>query len=225
MRTEVSYSPAFAMATVSLDQGESVKAEAGAMMAMSPGVEIQTSTQGGVLKGLKRSVLGGESFFMNTFKATGPDAHVVLAPTLPGDIVTWEMSNQTIYLQSGAYLASAESIDIDTKWGGSKTFFSREGLFMLKCSGSGELVVSSYGAIVAKDLQPGEVYTVDSGHMVGWGEGIQYNVRKAGNWKSTILGGEGLVVELTGPGRIYIQTRSEDAFLGWLIPKLPKTSS
>ena len=225
MRTEVSYSPAFAMATVSLDQGESVKAEAGAMMAMSPGVEIQTSTQGGVLKGLKRSVLGGESFFMNTFKATGPDAHVVLAPTLPGDIVTWEMSNQTIYLQSGAYLASAESIDIDTKWGGSKTFFSREGLFMLKCSGSGELVVSSYGAIVAKDLQPGEVYTVDSGHMVGWGEGIQYNVRKAGNWKSTILGGEGLVVELTGPGRVYIQTRSEDAFLGWLIPKLPKTSS
>ena len=225
MRTEVSYSPAFAMATVSLDQGESVKAEAGAMMAMSPGVEIQTSTQGGVLKGLKRSVLGGESFFMNTFKATGPDAHVVLAPTLPGDIVTWEMSNQTIYLQSGAYLASAESIDIDTKWGGSKTFFSREGLFMLQCSGSGELVVSSYGAIVAKDLQPGEVYTVDSGHMVGWGEGIQYNVRKAGNWKSTILGGEGLVVELTGPGRIYIQTRSEDAFLGWLIPKLPKTSS
>ena len=225
MRTEVSYSPAFAMATVSLDQGESVKAEAGAMMAMSPGVEIQTSTQGGVLKGLKRSVLGGESFFMNTFKATGPDAHVVLAPTLPGDIVTWEMSNQTIYLQSGAYLASAESIDIDTKWGGSKTFFSREGLFMLKCTGTGQLVVSSYGAIVAKDLQPGEVYTVDSGHMVGWGEGIQYNVRKAGNWKSTILGGEGLVVELTGPGRIYIQTRSEDAFLGWLIPKLPKTSS
>lgn len=225
MRTEVSYSPAFAMATVSLEPGESVKAEAGAMMAMSPGVEIQTSTQGGVLKGLKRSVLGGESFFMNTFKATGPDAHVVLAPTLPGDIVTWEMSNQTIYLQSGAYLASAETIDIDTKWGGAKTFFSREGLFMLRCSGTGGLVVSSYGAIVAMDLQPGQTYTVDTGHMVGWGEGVQYDVRKAGSWKSTILGGEGLVVELTGPGRIYLQTRSEDAFLGWLIPKLPKTSS
>ena len=225
MRTEIAYSPAFAMATVHLDQGEAVKAEAGAMMAMSPGVEIQTSTQGGVLKGLKRSVLGGESFFMNTFRATGPDAHVVVAPTLPGDIVTWELTGQTIYLQSGAYLASAESVDIDTKWGGAKTFFSREGLFMLKCSGNGELVVSSYGAIVAMDLQPGQVYTVDSGHMVGWGEGIQYNVRKAGNWKSTILGGEGLVVELTGPGRIYIQTRSEDAFLDWLIPKLPTKSS
>ena len=225
MRTEVSFSPAFAMATIHLDQGESVKAEAGAMMAMSPGVEIQTSTQGGVLKGLKRSVLGGESFFMNTFQATGPDAHVVVAPTLPGDIVTWELTGQTIYLQSGAYLASAATIDIDTKWGGAKTFFSREGLFMLKCSGSGELVVSSYGAIVSMDLQPGQTYTVDTGHMVGWGEGVQYNVHKVGNWKSTILGGEGLVVELTGPGRVYTQTRSEDAFLDWLIPKLPTKSS
>jgi uncharacterized protein (TIGR00266 family) len=225
MRTEISFSPAFAMATVHLDPGETMKAEAGAMMAMSPGVEIQTSTSGGVLKGLKRSVLGGESFFMNTFRATGPDAHVVVAPSLPGDIVTWDLTGQTIYLQSGSYLASAESIDIDTKWGGAKTFFSREGLFMLKCSGSGQLVVSSYGAIQAIDLDAGQTYTVDTGHMVGWGEGVQYNVRKAGNWKSTILGGEGLVVELTGPGRIYVQTRSEDAFLDWLIPKLPTQRS
>ena len=225
MRTEISFSPAFAMATVHLDPGEAVKAEAGAMMAMSAGVEIQTSTSGGVLKGLKRSVLGGESFFMNTFRATGPDAHVVVAPSLPGDIVTWELTGQTIYLQSGSYLASAESIDIDTKWGGAKTFFSREGLFMLRCSGSGQLVVSSYGAIQEIDLAAGQTYTVDTGHMVGWGEGVQYHVRKAGSWKSTILGGEGLVVELTGPGRIYVQTRSEDAFLDWLIPKLPTQRS
>ena len=225
MKTEISFSPAYAMATIHLDPGEAVKAEAGAMMAMSPGVEIQTSTQGGVLKGLKRSVLGGESFFMNTFRASGPDAHVVVAPSLPGDIVTWSLSDQTIYLQSGSYLASAESVDIDTKWGGAKTFFSREGLFMLKCSGRGELVVSSYGAIQAIDLAAGQTYTVDTGHMVGWGEGVQYDVRKAGSWKSTLLGGEGLVVQLTGPGRIYIQTRSEDAFLDWLIPKLPTQRS
>jgi uncharacterized protein (AIM24 family) len=96
---------------------------------------------------------------------------------------------------------------------------------MLKCTGSGELVVSSYGGIQAIDLAAGQTYTVDTGHMVGWGEGVRYDVRKAGGWKSTILGGEGLVVELTGPGRIYIQTRSEDAFLDWLIPKLPTQRS
>jgi uncharacterized protein (TIGR00266 family) len=225
MRTEISFGPAFAMATVHLDQGESVSAEAGAMMAMSPGVDISTSTKGGMLKGLKRSVLGGESFFMNTFTATGPDAHVVVAPALPGDIVTWSLTGSTVFLQSGSYLASPSTIDIDTKWGGAKTFFSKEGLFLLKCTGTGDLVVSSYGAIHTIDLAAGESYTVDSGHLVGWDEAVGYQVRKAGNWKSTVLGGEGFVVELTGPGRVYVQTRSPEDFVDWLVPKLPTQRS
>ena len=225
MRTEISYSPAFAMATIHLDAGESANAEAGAMMAMSPTVEIATSTQGGLMKGLRRSMLGGESFFMNHFQATGPDAHVIVAPALPGDVITWPLTGNTVYLQSGSYLASPDSIEIDSKWGGAKTFFSKEGLFMLKCSGHGELVVSSYGAIQAVDLQPGQSYTVDTGHMVGWDEGVTYEVKKVGNWKSTLLGGEGLVVDLTGPGQVYIQTRSPDNFIDWLVPKLPTQRS
>ncbi len=225
MRTEISYSPAFAMATIHLDVGQAVNAEAGAMMAMSPSVKIATSTQGGFMKGLRRSVLGGESFFMNHFEATGPDAHVIVAPSLPGDVITWPLSGNTVYLQSGSYLASPDSIEIDSKWGGAKTFFSKEGLFVLKCSGHGELVVSSYGAVQAIDLQPGQRYTVDTGHMVGWDEGVAYEVRKVGNWKSTLLGGEGLVVDLTGPGRIYVQTRSPDNFIDWLVPKLPTQRS
>lgn len=225
MRTEISYSPSFAMATIHLDPGESVNGEAGAMMAMSPTVEIETSTQGGVLKGLRRSVLGGESFFMNEFSATGPDAHVVVAPALPGDIITWPLTGNMVYLQSGSYLASPSSIEIDSKWGGAKTFFSKEGLFMLKCSGAGDLVVSSFGAIHAVDLEAGQSYTVDTGHMVGWEETVGYDVRKVGSWKSTVLGGEGLVVELTGPGRVYIQTRSPETFVEWLVPKLPTQRS
>ena len=126
-----------------------------------------------------------------------------------------------MYLQSGSYLASPDAIDIDSKWGGAKTFFSREGLFMLKCTGTGDLVVSSYGAIQGIDLAGGQSYVVDTGHMVGWEEGVTYEVQKAGSWKSSVLGGEGLVVRLTGPGRVYIQTRSPDSFLDWLIPKLP----
>ncbi len=194
-------------------------------MAMSPNVDISTSTEGGITRGLKRAVLGGESFFMNTFTATGPDAHVAIAPSLPGDIITWPLSGNTVYLQSGSYLASPGSIDIDSKWGGAKTFFSKEGLFMLKCSGHGDLVVSSYGAVQAIDLAAGQRYTVDTGHMVGWDEGVNYEVRKVGNWKSTMLSGEGLVVELTGPGRIYLQTRSPENFIDWLAPKLPGNRS
>jgi uncharacterized protein (TIGR00266 family) len=225
MRTEISFSPAYAMATIHLDVGESVNAEAGAMMAMSPGIDMVTSTQGGVLRGLKRSVLGGESFFMNEFKATTSGAHVIVAPALPGDIITWPLTGNTIYLQSGSFLAAPNGIDIDSKWGGAKTFFSREGLFMLKCSGVGDLVVSSYGAIHAVDLAAGQTYTVDTGHMVGWDEGVAYEVVKAGNWKSTLLGGEGLVVRLTGPGRAYIQSRSPESFIAWLTPKLPTQRS
>ncbi len=225
MRTDINFSPAFAMATLHLDPGESVKAEAGAMMAMSPNVEIATSTQGGIMKGLRRSVLGGESFFMNTFTATGPDAHVIVAPALPGDIIMWPITGKTVYLQSGSYLASPESIDIDSKWGGAKTFFSKEGLFMLKCTGTGDLVVSSYGAVHAVDLAPGQSYTVDTGHMVGWEDGVGYEVAKAGSWKSTLFGGEGLVVKLTGPGRVYIQTRSPSDFIDWIVPKLPTQRS
>lgn len=221
MRTEISYSPAFAMATIHLDPGESANAEAGAMMAMSSSVEIETSTHGGLMKGLRRSVLGGESFFMNHFRATGPYAQVVVAPALPGDIITWPLAGNTVYLQSGSYLASPDSIEIDSKWGGAKTFFSKEGLFMLKCSGHGELIASSYGAVWAIDLQPGQSYIVDTGHMVGWDAGVSYEVTKVGGWKSTLLGGEGLVVKLTGPGRIYIQTRSPENFIEWLVPKLP----
>ncbi len=225
MRTEIQFSPAFAMATVHLDPGEAVKAEAGAMMAMSPTVDIATSTEGGLLKGLRRSVLGGESFFLNTFTATGPDAHIILAPALPGDVITLPLTTGTMYLQSGSYLASPGSIDIDSKWGGAKTFFSKEGLFMLRCTGYGDLVVSSYGAIQGVDLAPGQSYVVDTGHMVGWEEGITYEVKKVGNWKSTVLGGEGLVVRLTGPGRVYIQSRSPQDFVNWLVPKLPTQRS
>jgi uncharacterized protein (TIGR00266 family) len=225
MHTEIRHSPSFAIANVTLDSNEQVKSEGGAMVSMSPSVSIETSTQGGLLKGFKRSVLGGESFFMNTFTADRSGGQVSFAPTLAGDIVSWPMQGQTVYLQSGAYLASDLNVDVDSHWGGAKTLFSKEGLFVLKCSGHGELLVSSYGAIEARELAAGERYTVDTGHMVGWSENIQYSVRKVGNWKSTFLSGEGLVVDLTGPGTIYMQTRSVDAFITWLTPKLPTSNN
>ena len=183
MRTEISYSPAYAIATIELDPGESVSAEAGAMLAMTSSVQIATSTKGGMIKGLKRSVLGGESFFLNTFTATGPDSRVIVAPALVGDVITWPLTGNTVYVQSWSYLAAPDSIAVDSKWGGAKTFFSKEGLFMLKCSGVGDLIVSSYGAIHQVVLAPGESYIVDTGHMVGWDESVSYEVEKVGNWK------------------------------------------
>jgi uncharacterized protein (TIGR00266 family) len=220
MQVDIQASPSFAMGTIRLGAGESVKVEAGAMTSMSGGVEIQTAAQGGLLGGLKRSMLGGESFFINTFLATS-GGEVSVAPKLPGDLIHLPMSGGTMMVQSGSWVASEPGVEVDTKWGGAKTFFSGEGLFLLRCSGAGDMLVASYGAIIERQLQPAEVYTVDTGHIVAFDEGVTYAVRKAGGWKSTILGGEGLVTDFTGPGRLLMQTRSPQDLIGWLTTVLP----
>jgi uncharacterized protein (TIGR00266 family) len=224
MQVDIQARPSFAMGTIRLGAGESVKVEAGAMAAMSSGVEIQTASTGGLLGGLKRSMLGGESFFINTFTATS-GGEISVAPKLPGDIIHLPLAGGAMLVQSGSWIASEPSVEVDTKWGGAKTFFSGEGLFMLHCSGAGDMLVSSYGAIVERQLQPGEVYTVDTGHIVAFDEGVTYAVRKVGNWKSTILGGEGLVTDFTGPGRLLLQTRSSQELIDWLTVSLPFSRS
>ena len=221
MKHEILYRPSYSLLKIELDRAEAVSAEAGAMVSMSSSIEMETKAKGGIFGALKRSVLGGESFFINTFKANQP-GEVTFAPTLPGDIQTLDLNGGSFFAQSGAYIASSPDIQVDTKWGGAKTFFSREGLFLLKLSGSGQVFVSSYGAIHEIDLQAGQKYIVDTGHMVAFAEGVGYGVKRVGGMKSTLFSGEGLVCELTGPGKIMIQTRSADAFLSWLIPQIPK---
>jgi uncharacterized protein (TIGR00266 family) len=123
---------------------------------------------------------------------------------------------------SGCYMASDPSIVIDTKFGGTKTFFAREGLFLLKLEGTGYTFMSSYGALHQVTLDPGEKFIIDTGHIVAFDQQVNWDVKRIGGLKSTLFSGEGLVAEFSGPGTVYAQTRSEDAFLSWLIPKLPK---
>lgn len=224
MQTEVLYQPAFALCRISLQRGEQIRAESGAMVSMA-GVQVETAATGGILKSLGRSLLGGESFFQNTFTADVDNAELTVAPDLPGDIVVFPLSGQEVIVQSGSYLASETGINVDTKWGGARSFFGGEGLIMLRCSGTGQLVLSSYGAIHRVSIPAGSTYTVDTGHIVAFSGNTNFKVRKVGSWKSTILGGEGLVVDFTGPTELFLQTRSPEAFLGWLIPKLPNRSS
>lgn len=222
MEYEVMHKPSYALARVSLNRGEKLQAEAGAMVSMSDTVKMETSARGGLFGGLRRSVLGGESFFVNTFTAEQA-GEVTFAPSLPGDIEVLELTGGDLMVQSGSFLAATMGIEVDSQWGGARSFFSREGLFLLRCSGRGLLFISSYGAIHRIDLAPGERYTVDNGHMVAFDETVRYDVGRAGGWKTTLLSGEGLVCKLEGPGRFYMQTRSEDAFISWLSPKLPRS--
>ncbi|KAB1186792.1 MULTISPECIES: TIGR00266 family protein [Haloferax] len=220
----IEYRPSFALLTVSLDQGESIRSEAGAMVSYADGIDIETTARGGIFGSLKRSVLGGESFFQNTFNAREA-GEVSFAPPLPGDIVHHSLDDETMYVQSGSYLASAVDLDLDTSFGGAKTFFGSEGLFLLKLEGTGDSFLSSYGAIHEVELTEGERYTVDTGHIVAFDGTTDFTVERVGGLKSTLFSGEGLVCTFTGPGTVWLQSRSMDSFLSWLIPKLPTTNS
>lgn len=225
MKTEILYQQAYAVTRVTLDPNEQIRAEGGTLVGMDPSISIKTGATGGFLKSLSRKVLGGESFFLNTFTADGNGGELLTAPSLPGDMHVIELNDHSLLVQSGSYIASSMGIDVNTQWGGAKTFFGGEGLFMLRCQGSGTLVLSSYGAIHEMTLADGQKYTVDSGHIVAFPEHMTYHLRKVGGWKSTLFSGEGIVVDLTGPGNVMLQTRSQDAFLSWLIPLIPRENS
>lgn len=220
MHHEIILKPDYSMLKVGLQTGEAVSAESGAMVAMDGGIKLETAVKGGLLKGLKRSVFGGESFFVNTFSAADGAGNVYLAPPVPGDLHHIELSDETLYLQSGSYLASSPSIEVDSKWGGAKSFFGGEGLFMLQCSGSGELWFSSFGAI--HEVKVEGSYIVDTGAIVAFDPSLQYNIKSVGGLKSLLFSGEGLVCEFSGVGRLYIQTRKPPSFISWIHPFRPK---
>lgn len=222
MQHEIKYKPAYTLLEINLEAGESIEAESGAMVYMSPGVEIKTKAKGGVLGALTRNFLGGESFFTNTFTANSSGV-VGLAPPYQGDVSHHRLDGESLYVQSGSYIASTPELSLDTKWGGSKSFFSREGLFLLKMAGHGDAYISSFGAIHEVEMK-GERFTIDTGHMVAFTEGLDYKVKRVGGLKSTIFSGEGLVAEFEGTGTLYLQTRSMNSFLDWLMPFLPKSS-
>jgi uncharacterized protein (TIGR00266 family) len=215
---EILHQPSFSLAVVQLQANQSILAEAGAMVSMSANVELQSQMKGGLMGALKRAA-GGESAFVSTFTARGGPGEVTFAPGSPGDIAALELSNQTFFVQSSSYLAGDASLTVDTRWGGAKSFFGGEGLFVLQVYGMGLLLLSSFGAIHRKQLAPGERYVVDTGHLVAWEGTTQYTLRKAAaGFFRSLVSGEGIVAEFMGPGEILIQTRNLAALAGLLKP-------
>lgn len=222
----IEHQGAFALAVINLAPEQAIAAEAGAMVSMSSNVDLYSEMKGGVFGALKRAV-GGESAFVSTFTARGGPGEVTFAPGAPGDVAGIEMRGQSFAVQSSSYLAGDTSLTVDTKFGGAKSFFGGEGLFVLQVSGTGLLLVSSFGAIHRKVLRPGEQYVVDTGHLVAWEAQMQYQLRKASKsgYFRSFLSGEGMVAEFVGPGEILIQTRNLAAFAGLLKPFFPSQGS
>ena len=221
MEVSVRHNPSFSVARVGLAPGEQIRAESGAMMATSGGVQVESKAQGGIMKSLKRSMLGGESFFITTFTAPQVGGWVDCAARLPGDIVVLDAAHG-LNLTKGTYLCSAGTVQIDTQWGGFKNAFGGEGGFMIRAGGAGPVVCACYGALDTVDLAAGEQFVLDPGHLVAYTDGVTFNLRKvAKGVMQTLKSGEGFVFEFTGPGRVWVQSRNVDELVGWLTAVLP----
>lgn len=219
MKYEIRYKPAFASIFVTLNPGDSIIAEAGAMTSMDGQVSMQTQFSGGLISGLLKKFLGGESLFVNEFsnKASQP-LTVVLNQSCVGDIEKFDLNNGEICLQPGAYIAHTPGVKMGVAWAGFSSFFAGEGLFKLKLSGSGQVFFGAYGGITKKRVD-GE-FIVDSSHLVAYPANMKLNLKLAGGLIGSVTSGEGVVSKLSGQGDIYLQSRSIDGLVRFLSPRV-----
>lgn len=218
MKYEILYQDAFPIVKCQLNRGERIKAEADAMIGMSTTIDVTGGAEGGIMKGLTR-MLAGEKFFFQYLTASRGDGEVLFGHAIPGGIIDVELDGSYgLKVQKDGFLAATEGVQIDTKAQNlMQGLFSGEGLFILNVSGKGTVFLSSYGAIHAINLEPGEEYIVDNGHLVAWADYMQYNIEKASSgWGRSLMSGECLVCRFRGPGIVLIQTRNPKGFKGWL---------
>ncbi|OZM71007.1 TIGR00266 family protein [Amycolatopsis antarctica] len=223
MQVNIRQQPSFAVARLTLAPGEPAQVEAGAMLATSYGVAVQSNAQGGVMKGLGRAFLSGESFFISTYTAPQNGGWVDVAPNLPGDIQVLNLDGRQGWcVTRGSWLASSHGVHTETRWGGFGKLFGGEGGFLTHATGQGQLVIACYGALEAVTLQPGEMITIDSGHVVAYADTVQSQTRKvASGIIQSVKSGEGLVFDFAGPGQVLTQTRNPSGLAAWVIARIP----
>ncbi len=218
MKFEIRYKPSYSLLEVELNADETIVSEAGAMTYFTPNVEAKTRMRsGGILSSLGMTLLGRQSFFVNDYTAKDGSGRIGLVSAPVGDIDRLEVRHdQGFVIQKASYVASSPQVQLNLEWEGFTKGIFGQGLFMIKATGSGDLFINTFGAIDKHTLGPGESLVVDNFHLVAFTDGCKYRVTKFGGLKETILGGEGLVTEVTGPGDIYIQTKNLREFVDWL---------
>jgi len=204
--------PDFSFLTVKMPAGQTLKVEASAMATMDTNIAMKTRFKGGLGR-----LVTGESLFINEFTAEGGSGEIGIAPGPAGDMAHVYLNGDTIFLQNSAFVASSMGVSLDTKWQGMvKGFFSGESLFLIRCSGTGDLWFNTFGAMIPVDVD-GD-YIVDTSYIVAFTEGLDYRVTSVGGYKSLFFSGEGLVCRFSGKGRLWIQTRQVPGFITWINP-------
>ena len=220
MEYTIQSQPSYSLLEATLGNGETLVAESGAMTWMSGDIHMTTSTRGGVASGLGRTVLGGESFFQNTFHSESGGGMVGLAPGQPGDIVEREMTRGAeLYLEKNAYLASEERVKINSDFQGLSGFFN-EGLFILRASGTGKLFFNAYGDVEEIDVKGS--YRIDNGHAVAWEHTLDYEIIRGGSSIRAFLFSDQLILRFTGHGKLWVQSRNPRSLASWIFPFRPQ---
>ena len=194
---------------INLRQGEEIFAEAGSMLYMGAGIELQAKMQGGLMKGLMRKFLAGESMFMSVFRCNGARGDLALANPIAGKIFPIELKGNTILAERNAFLCGVGNIELSIAF--TKRFgaglFGGEGFILQKLTGQGLVFLQAGGNLLEFNLAPGEQIRVDTGCIVSMAETITYDIQFVGGFKNALFGGEGLFYAvITGPGHVTLQT-------------------
>jgi uncharacterized protein (TIGR00266 family) len=212
--------PSYAVALITLSYDEVVYIERGAIGMMSEGIDLHGTFGGdGVVHALKRKVLGGESLLFTEAHAQVEGVWLYAAPPYPGDVNALNVSpDSPLLVESGSLLAYSKGVVGDVHYSGLKTVLLHEGITMLETTGEGLAIVSAVGAILKSSVAPGISVIVDTGHLVAFSAGMNFDVGALGSLTTAVTSGEGLVARLTGPGDVYFQTRAEQQLRTWLLP-------
>jgi uncharacterized protein (TIGR00266 family) len=215
------------MVTITLENGERICAEAGAMVNMSGNMQMHTNMKGGLLGGLKR-VVSGESLFLTEFTTGGGNGFVSFAGNVPGKIVPITLNGSEFIAQKDAFLCSEEGVNLEIAFTKRirSGFFGGEGFILQRLTGTGKAFLHCAGDVFEMELAPGEVVKIETGLVVGFESTVSYDIAFAGGVKTTLFGGEGLfLTTLRGPGKVIMQSLDIAKLASSLIPYLPQNTS
>jgi uncharacterized protein (TIGR00266 family) len=221
MKVEIIKKEGFDFIKATLNKEETIYSEPGAFFYSKGNYKVETKTFGGIFSGIKKVLFGGESFFINEYTALEDNVEIGFTSSFPGEIGMLELKNKEFIIKDKAYLMHVGEIELDTKFLGLKGLFSESGLFWLKAKGEGSLFLNTFGNIEVIELK-GEEILVDNSNILAYESTLNVELKKFGNWKSFLFGGEGVVFKFSGYGKVLIQTRSLENFVEKIYPYFSK---
>ena len=223
MKYEIKGVP-FPVVTCALEKGETMITEKGAMAWMNDRIKMETNTNGGFMKGLGR-MFSGDSFFLNFYTAESDNQSITFGSSFPGRILDFKLENgRTIIAQKGALLAMEKAVEMNIHFKRkiSTGIFGGEGFIMQKFTGNGHVFLEIDGDVVEYDLKAGEKLIIDQGYLAAMEDTVSFDIVTVKGAKNILFGGEGLFLgNLTGPGKVWIQTMPIACLVNLVLSRIP----